>query len=327
MKCFFPYPLKIAGVGRYLPRQTVLSSELESNCVLPPGWCSERLGVLERRWSIRETQSFMGAEAAKEALTAAGMDYSEIDLIINASLSFERRVPEGAALIQRQLGLNESGIPCISIYEGCQSFLTALVVSTSMIAVGRYQNILIVASELISSMLDPKYPEAYALFGDGAAAVVVTKDPEQSSQVHEACLHSYSRGMADLQSLSGFTAFQQNIVQPEDLAIRLNFKAFIDNGITCLQPLITALRVKYSDAELSLIIPQQAGNRFFSYLTQSFQEDKLVRIFDRFGLCGAASYPLALYEAVTSGRLKRGDLFLMLGLGAGPSVGAIIMTY
>ena len=75
-------------------------------------------------------------------------------------MSFERRVPEGASLIQRQLGLNESGISCISLYEGCQSFLTALMVSTSLIAVGRYQNILVVSSEIISPMLDPKYPEA-----------------------------------------------------------------------------------------------------------------------------------------------------------------------
>lgn len=327
MECFYPYPIKIAGVGRYLPEHLVVNSELESKCGQAAGWCEKRLGVLERRWSTEENQSIMGAEAAKEAISAADMDFSDIDLIINASMSFERLVPEGASLIQRQLGLDESGIPCISLYEGCQSFLTALTVSASLIAVGRYQNILIVSSEIISAMLDPKYPEAYAIFGDGAAAVVVTEDPEKSSFMLQAYLRSYSKGITDMQSLSGFTAFRQKLRKPEELALQLDLETFVDNGCNYLQPLIDELSAKHAIGELSLVIPQQAGNCFFSHLKQSFPEEKLVRIFDYCGFCGAASYPMALYEAVKSGRLKRGDRFSILGIGAGPTVGAVMMIY
>lgn len=327
MDCFYPYPLKIAGIGRYLPDHNVVSNDLDSACGQMEGWCKERLGVLERRWSVRETPSVMGAEAAKEAMSDAGIDFNDLDLIINASMSFERRVPEGASLIQRRLGLNESGIPCLTLSEGCQSFLAALVVATSLIAVGRHQNILIISSEIISTMLDPKYPEAYLLFGDGAAAVVVTGNTERSSLIHSAYLHSYGSGLSDLQSLSGFTAFRSKISKPEDLALQLNLDSFVEHGITYLQPLLDELCKGYSLDQLSLVIPQQAGKKFFDYLTEIFSKEKLVQIFDRFGLCGAASYPMALYEAVKTEKLKRGDLFLMLGFGAGPTVGGIMMTY
>ena len=97
-------PLKIIGVGRYLPERVVGSAEVEALCGLPAGWIERRSGVRERRWVADETSSLMGAQAAREAVAEAGLALSDLDLILNASGTPEQAIPDGGPLIQRQLG-------------------------------------------------------------------------------------------------------------------------------------------------------------------------------------------------------------------------------
>mgnify|MGYP001588887400 CR=1 FL=1 len=106
-----PLPLKITGVGRYLPKRVVPSSEVELMCGVRPGWIEQRTGVKERRWANGETSSFMGAEAAKEAVKDAGLSFRDIDLILNASGTPEQAIPDTSVLIQRELGLGEEPSP------------------------------------------------------------------------------------------------------------------------------------------------------------------------------------------------------------------------
>ena len=110
-------PLKIIGLGRYLPERIVPSAEVEALCGLPPGWIERRSGVRERHWATTETSSYMGAQAAREAVAQAGLALSDIDLILNASGTPEQAIPDGGPLIQRQLGLGGSGIPCLSVHN------------------------------------------------------------------------------------------------------------------------------------------------------------------------------------------------------------------
>lgn len=320
------YPLRIAGIGRYLPKWVVTNQELESRCGMPPGWSGERLGVLERRWADNETNSYMGALAAKEALEAAGIDLFDLDLIINAAMSFERKVPDGGPFVQKQLGLEDSGIPGLTLQAGCLSFLVALDISGSLVTTGRYRNILIVSSEVISTMLDQKYPEAYHLFGDGAAAVVVTPAPEGEKSCINNCLwESYGEGVSYMNSLYGLMAYKNNLNQAEDLALQIDWHSCGEFGTGYLEDLWGKLRGNQSMKDFQIIVSQQLGQVSFDKL--GIPGERLIRISDRFGFCGAASYPMALYEAVTTGKLKRNDLFLMLGLGSGLSVGGLIMTY
>lgn len=181
-----PLPLKIAGVGRYLPKRVVLSSELEQQYGLPVGWCEEKQGISERRWIDSETATYMGAEAAKEALADAGLTLSDIDLIINASGTPDQLIPDGGPLLQRELGLGESGITAISVNASCLSFLLAIDVSAGYLNLGRHQNILIVSSDITSCALDYSKPENFTLFGDAAAAAVVTLP----ASGEDACVYS-----------------------------------------------------------------------------------------------------------------------------------------
>lgn len=324
----YPYPLKIAGVGRYLPKHVVSNSELEDQCGLYQGWCEEKLGISERRWVEDETHSFMGAEASKEAIKNANLDLLDIDLIINASMSFECKVPDGGPLIQRWLGLENSGIPCITIQSSCQSFMAALDMCTSLIATGRYRNILIVSSEVMSSIIDNSYPEAYTLFGDGAGAVVVRKAEEgENSYIHKSFLQTYGSGADYMQSLYGLTAFHKKLESHKDIALQIDIESFNRHGIKYVNDLIGKLFVADDMNKIELVVPQQISKDFFENLALEFSKDKIVNITNHLGFCGAASYQMALYEAVETGKLKRNDRFAVIGFGAGLSIGGMILTY
>ncbi len=180
-------PLKIIGLGRYLPSRIVSSSELESLYALPPGWVERRNGVRERRRVTTETSSFMAAEAAREALDEAGLRPDQLNLIINASGTAEQAIPDTGALIQRQLGLGRSGIPAMSVNTTCLSFITALDVAATYLNAGRYKHILIASSDISSCGINPKEPESATLVGDAAAAVIVTRSGEGDTSMHSSC--------------------------------------------------------------------------------------------------------------------------------------------
>src|SRR5258706_989106 len=172
-------PLKIIGLGRYLPKRIVPSSELEAMCGLSAGWVERRNAVRERRWVTDETSFFMSAKAACEALDEAGLKPNQLDLIINASGTAEQAIPDTGALIQRQLGLGHSGIPAMSVNTTCLSFVAAMDVAANFLQNGRYKNILIASADVASCGINPKEPESASLVGDAAAAAVVTRASER----------------------------------------------------------------------------------------------------------------------------------------------------
>src|SRR5690606_28634894 len=138
-------PMKIVGVGRYLPERVVTSAEVERLCGIKPGWIERHTGVKERRWvGPRESNSFMGAAAAREAVKDAGLTLEDIDLILCAAGTPEQTIPDNSALLQRELGLGKSGTSCMSVHITCLSFLLAMDLASVMLSVDRYKNILIV---------------------------------------------------------------------------------------------------------------------------------------------------------------------------------------
>jgi 3-oxoacyl-[acyl-carrier-protein] synthase-3 len=320
----YPYPLKIAGIGRCLPGRVVPNRDLEAECGLETGWCERNLGIAKRHWADSETQSLMGAIAAREALDDAGIEDFDLDLILNASLSFEQKVPDGGPLLQKQLGLEDSGIPSFTVQAGCQSFLAALDLCGCWLATARYRNILIVASEVISDLLDPANREAYCFFGDGAGAAVVTAtaDPGESCVLRsEQAI--YSEEAATVCSDFGLRAFQEKLEHPQEISLRLDGNSFREKGWEYTAAIVERLLDGYPPAQIRLALLQQfSGGRL-----ADFSASQVLNTTARQGLCGAASYPLALYEAVRAGRLQRGDLCLMAGVGDGMSAAGMLLKY
>lgn len=327
-------PLKIIGVGRYLPERVVPSSEVERICGIKPGWIERHTGVKERRWvGPKETGSFMAAEAAREAVKDAGLQLSDIDLILCASGTPEQTIPDNSALIQRQLGLGESGTSCMSVHITCLSFLLAMDLASSMLAVNRYRNILIVSADISSVALNFRDPESAALFGDAAAACVVTRTPEgEASEVKAVRFETYSIG-AHLTEIRGGgsrlhpanpeTRPEDNLFSMAGPKVYRLARQHQDKFFERLRPGLSK-----SPGSIDLVIPHQASLLALRALRRNgIDDDQVVITLDRFGNCVATSLPLTLYEAVKTGRLKRGHELLFGGTGAGLTLGGMILTY
>lgn len=327
-------PLKIIGVGRYLPERVVPSSEVERLCGIKPGWIERHTGVKERRWaSPRESNSYMGAQAAREAVADAGMQLEDIDLILCASGTPEQTIPDNSALIQRELGLGKSGISCMSVHITCLSFLMAMDLASSLLATNRYKNILIVSSDVASVALNFNDPESAALFGDAAAAVVVTRTPEgESSKVEITRFETYSIGAHLTEIRGGGSRLHpaNPATKPEDNLFSMAGPKVYRLARQHQDVFLERLRPGLSKApgSIGLVIPHQASLLALRALRRNgIDDDQVVITLDRFGNCVATSLPLTLYEAVKTGRLKRGEEFLMAGTGAGLTLGGMILVY
>lgn len=326
-------PLRIAGVGRYLPPRVVTSEELESRCALPPGWIERRNGVRERRWVDGECSSFMAAEASKEALEEAGLRPGDLDLVINASATGEQALPETGALIQRHLGIGASGIPAMTVQSACLSFITALEVAAHYLLSGRFARILIASSDIASCGLDFTEPESATLMGDAAAAVVVVRPREgEASRICNAHFSTWGDGAYLTAIMGGGSARHPGKPghDPSDDLFHMDGSAVLRMVRRYDEAFLEQLRPGLSTGlgDIGLVVPHQAS-RVGLQLLQRFgwPGDAIVQTIGELGNCVAASIPSTLYQAVRDGRLDRGDRFLLVGTGAGLSMGGMVLVY
>ncbi|MBL8077339.1 MAG: hypothetical protein JNM55_05205 [Anaerolineales bacterium] len=326
-------PLKIIGFGRYLPKRIVPSSELEAMCCVPAGWVERRNGVRERRWVTDETSSFMSSQAALEALDEAKLKPNQLDLIINASGTGEQAIPDTGALIQRQLGLGNSGIPSMTVHTTCLSFVAGMDVASNFISSGRYKNILIASADVASCGINPKEPESASLVGDAAAAVVVTKsNPDDKSMIHHAHFKTYGDGAYLTAIMGGGSRFHPRFDghKPEDDLFHMDGPAVLRmvRGIAheFLDELYPGLSKSLVD--IDVVVPHQASKVGLMMLERfGWPENKIMRTIETLGNCVAASIPATLYQAVRDGNIQRGQKVLLVGTGAGLSIGGLVLTY
>jgi 3-oxoacyl-[acyl-carrier-protein] synthase-3 len=326
-------PLKIAGLGRYLPERIVTNAELEELCGVPSGWVEQRNGVRERRRVKDETSSFMGAQAAREALSKANLQLTDIDLILNASGTAEQAIPDMAPLIQRELGLGDSGIPCFSVHSTCLSFITAVDLCASFLSTGRYRNILVVSSEIASVGINLKEPESATLVGDAAAAAVITRpEPGESCLLEHALMRTYGSGAHYTEIAGGGSRRHPNNpqTQPEDnlfhmdgLAVIWMVRKVVNDYLEALYP-----GLSHGLGDIDAVVPHQASKLGLMMLKRfGWPDEKVIKTLDWLGNCVSASIPVTLYEGIQTGQIQRGDKVLLVGTGAGLSLGGVVLTY
>ena len=321
-------------MGRYLPRKVVQSSDLEGRLGLDDGWILSHQGVKERRWAEgEETNSFMGARAVKDALARAELGVEDVDLLINASGTSEQYIPDTGALIQRALGWGRSGIPAFTVHATCLSFIAGLDVATSMIRAGRYKTVVVVTSEVTSCGLDWSHPENSTLFGDVAVAAVISATPDgESSGVEAMRFETYGDGSHLTQVPGGGTRLPPNDpdTRPEDNMFHMDGPGVMRMVSEIAGPFLERVRPGLSQGlgDIDWVVPHQASKLGVESL-QFFgmPAEKIVKTLDRFGNCVGGSIPNTLFEAIDSGRLKRGQRVLLVGSGAGLSLGAAILVY
>jgi 3-oxoacyl-[acyl-carrier-protein] synthase-3 len=331
---YYMLPVKIAGMGWYLPERRVTNADLEAQLGIPADWIERVTGVRERRYATCETTLSMGASAASMALAAAGLCVDDLDAIISAATGVQQAIPCTAALMQRELGAPEGASACFDINATCLSFLFALQTAAHLVASGAYRTILIISSELVSRSLNPRERESAVLFGDAAAAAIVTRSSAgEASAIWHAQFETHSSG-ADLTEIVGGGTFHH----PNDQATTAEMNMFHMRGIAVFrqatllaEPFMDRFfsKLEWKRSQVDAVVPHQASRHAIEqfHTRLGFTVDQVVMNLALRGNCVAASIPLTLAEAVHDGRICRGDRVLLAGTGAGLTLGGIAIIF
>lgn len=324
--------LRIAGTGAYLPKRRLLSTEIDGYLGWPMGTLEARYGLGVRHVAEgNETSSFMAEQASLQALQSAGIKPRELDLILGACGVMEQVIPSTATLVQHRLGLGRSGIPAYDVNATCLSFVQALDLAAMKIKLGHARKVLIFSADIASVGLDWKTPDAAAIFGDGAAAAVLTAD---GPGLLAARFETYSEGRDACVLAGGGTRISQarDPVAAEEAAyFRMNGQAAFRVAARYLARFLQRLfeQAELSKSDIDCIVPHQASGAALTHgLTRlGLDPQKVIQTFSRFGNQIATSIPMALHTAIVEGRVKRGDLLLLLGTSAGISIGGTVVRY
>jgi 3-oxoacyl-[acyl-carrier-protein] synthase III len=327
-------PVKIMGLGVYLPPTVVTSSQLESRFGVRAGWIERVTGVRERRRATTESSAFMAAAAAREALAHSGVSCDAIDVIIGASAVPQQLIPCTAALVQRELGAPEGRSLCFDINATCISFLVALNTAAHMLAAQSVDTALVYSSEITSLSLNPDEWESASLFGDAAVAAILVRTPRDcDSCIRRTRIVTHSSG-AELTELRGGGTFRHPNdpkTQPSDFLFHMDGPEVFKKTSALLADFLDDFMggADLLRSEYSAVIPHQASRSGTELLTRryGFRPEQAVLNLATRGNCIAASIPLALAEAVCSGRVIRGDRLLLLGAGAGLTIGAMDLIF
>ncbi len=322
---------KITGLGTYLPERIVTNHELTQRMNTSHEWIVERTGIWERRYAqIPQEQNYkMAAAASRKALEQAGIQPSEIELIVYATLSPDYYFPGSGVLLQRELGCAKIG--AIDVRAQCSGFIYGLSIADQFIKTGMYKKILLVGSEVHSIGLD--YSDAgrhvAVIFGDGAGAAVLEATDEPDRGVLSTHLHSDGEFAEEL-ALPEPGFFKPNRFPDTIEEIKAPGSPFypVMNGQLVFKhastrfPEVIQEALSYNGLEakdLDLLIPHQANLRISQFVQKllGLPDEKVYNNIQRYGNTTAASIPIALAEAVAEGKIKRGDLVCLASFGSG----------
>lgn len=343
---------RIIGTGSYLPKRVLTNQDLEKMVETSDEWIVTRTGMKERRIAAPdECTSDMGFEAARRALEAAHMTPDALDLILVATITPDFGFPSTACLIQSRLKAayatamsvqadccaesgSEAGayVPAVDVQAACTGYLYALSIAKAYIESGLYKTILIIASEKVSSVVDYKDRNTCVLFGDGAAACVVSGEGK-GFVVQNVCLGA-DGNLADLITLPGGGA--RNPTSPETLAAGMHFlklegKEVFKHAVRrmesaakeCLD--IAGLK----EEEISWLVPHQANLRIIEAIAKRFQVpmERVYMTIQKYGNTSASSLGIALDELIKEKGVQEGENLLLFAFGAGLTWGASVLTY
>ncbi len=331
-------PVRIEGTGSYRPRQTLTSAEIDRRLGWRDGQTAASFHITSRGVATgEETSSFMAAEAARGALDAAGITAGEVDLVLAACGVGEQPIPATAALVHARLGLQETGIPAYDIGATCLSFVAALDHAALKIAAGQARRVLIVSADIASVGLDWSRPEGAAIFGDGAAAVVLGRSPAPSDGSGDIGLlalrmETWSEGREACVLAAGGTRInpaREAGINPADALFHMDGQAAFRVAAKRLPRFLARLlsEAGVSRDEIGVVIPHQASAQALDHARAliGFGRTQVVDIFADHGNQIATSIPTTLHHARISGRLQPGTLALLIGTSAGISIGGALI--
>ncbi|HIE5095067.1 beta-ketoacyl-ACP synthase III [uncultured Stenotrophomonas sp.] len=318
---------RIAGTGSYLPEKVLTNADLEKMVETSDEWIQSRTGIRERHIAAEgETTSDLGYNAALRALEAAGIDASQLDMIVVGTTTPDLIFPSTACLIQAKLGV--AGCPAFDVNAACSGFVFALGVADKFIRSGDCKHVLVIGTETLTRMVDWNDRTTCVLFGDGAGAVVLKADEETG--ILSTHLHADGSKKELLWNPVGVSAgFKDGANGGGTINMKGNdvFKYAVKALDSVVDETLAANGLDKSD--LDWLIPHQANLRIIEATAKrlDMSMDQVVVTVDKHGNTSSGSVPLALDAAVRSGRVERGQLLLLEAFGGGFTWGSALLRY
>lgn len=320
---------RIIGTGSFLPPRRLTNADLAAELATKgvetsDEWIVERTGIRARHFAAPDvTSSDLGAEAARRALDAAGLQAADIDLIIVATSTPDMVFPSAACIVQQKLGI--SGCPAFDIQAVCSGFVYALTVADAMIKTGAASTALVIGAEVFSRLLDFSDRTTCVLFGDGAGAVVL--EASETPGILASDLHADGKHVGIL-CVPGHVSGGQVLGSP---LLTMDGQAVFKLAVGVLDSAARAVLAKanLSAEDVDWLIPHQANIRIMHSTARKLKMplEKLIVTVDQHGNTSAASIPLALDEAVRSGKVQKDDVLMLEGVGGGFTWGAVLLKY
>lgn len=324
-------PCSIVGVGSYVPARVLANAELERMVETSDQWIITRTGIRERRIAAEtEATSDLAAHAAQRALAHAGVPAEKVDLIITATVTPDMLFPSTSCLVQQRIGARRAA--AFDLEAACSGFIYALEVGQQFIMSQTYDTVLVIGAEKLSSVVDWTDRNTCVLFGDGAGAAVLQHRPG-SHGLLTACLGA-DGSKGDVLCVPGGGSrvpASANSVAERRHFIRMDGRETFKNAV---QAMLAAGREALARCELDIsqiacVIPHQANQRIIEAVAERLgaRPDQVFMNLDRYGNTSAASVAIALEEAVASGRVRSGDLVLLVVFGAGFTWAAAVIEW
>jgi 3-oxoacyl-[acyl-carrier-protein] synthase-3 len=323
---------KITGVAGYVPPRVVTNSDLEKITDTTDEWIRTRTGIIERHYADPGVaSSHLGTEAARKLLEANGVPAAEIEMIVLATVTPDMLFPSTACLIQNRLGASKAW--GFDVSAACSGFVYALTVGAQFVGAGSHKKVLVIGSDVMTSILDFKDRATCVLFGDGAGAVLVEPAASDSEGIVDfvndvdgsggcnlympagGSLHPSSHETVDKRMhyvhQEGAQVFKYAVRRMSELAVEILER----NGLT--------------SRDLALVVPHQANLRIIRAMQERLGVDdsKILININHFGNTTAATIPLGLMDALEQKRLRKGDLVLLISVGAGYTTGAMLLRW
>ncbi|MEM7600932.1 MAG: beta-ketoacyl-ACP synthase III [Verrucomicrobiota bacterium] len=315
-------PVRIAGTGSYLPEQIMTNQDLEKSVDTSDEWITSRTGIRARRIAAEnEHTSDLATKAGLKALDQAGIDGSDVDLIIVATITPDTLTPATACYVQQKIGA--LGAVAFDVSAACSGFLYALELARHSVGAGAFKNALIIGAEKLSAFVDWTDRNTCVLFGDGAGAAVIVPSENGGGRVLSSQLGT-DGAQAELLNIPGGGSACPITVEnaPQKLAtLAMQGREVFKHAVNAMKrasiEAITAAGLTAKD--IKLLIPHQANLRIIDAIVERLEvsRDDVYINLDKYGNTSAAAVAIALDEAHREGRIERGDKILLVAFGAG----------
>ncbi|MBN8925030.1 MAG: 3-oxoacyl-ACP synthase [Rhodospirillales bacterium 69-11] len=314
----------LAGTGAYLPSRVVTNDELARTVDTSDAWIQERTGIRQRHFAApHETAAFMGTEAARAALAAAGATAADVDGIILATSTPDQAFPATALRVQAALGVTRGF--GFDLSAACAGFIYGLSVADNMIRAGGAKGVLVIGSEVYSRILNWEDRGTCVLFGDGAGAVFLRAGDGSGSDRGILSTHIHAQGtLGDILYVDGAVGQRD---KPGVLVMngREVFRHAVTRLAEAVEEALAANGLGHRDVDW--LVPHQANRRIIDAMGRKLglPPERVVVTVDRHANTSAASVPLALAEAIADGRIRPGSLVLLEALGGGLAWGSALV--